>query len=104
TNATRDAEQFDLGEEARVRLRREHAHAGRRSVALEVEASGDLSLYGDREALWLVVSNLVANAIDYTSQGGRVKLALLGEDERVRITVDDSGPGVPETERTKIFE
>jgi len=104
SGAPREAEQFDLGEEAQLRLRRERAHAERRSISFEVESSGELSLYGDREALWLVVSNLVANAIDYTPQGGRVKLAMLGEGEGVRVIVDDSGPGVPADQREKIFE
>lgn len=97
-------ESFDLGVEAGIRLGREQAHAQRCGIALEVEQRGDLALEGDREALWLVVSNLVANAIDYTPRGGRVRLQILGEDAAVRVCVDDSGPGIPEAERELVFE
>jgi signal transduction histidine kinase len=100
----RETEVFDFGEEAAVRLRRERAHGERRGVALEASAEGDLAIHGDREALWLVVSNLVANAIDYTPHGGRVRLEIRGDAERVRIVVDDTGPGVPPDQREKIFE
>jgi signal transduction histidine kinase len=104
TGGRGEGEQFDLGEEASLRLRRERSHAERRSTALEVETRGDLALYGDREALWLVVSNLVANAIDYTPPGGRVRLSMEGDGPLVRVTVDDSGPGVPAEQRERIFE
>jgi two-component system heavy metal sensor histidine kinase CusS len=97
-------ERFDLGIEAGIRLGRERAHAQRGGIDLKVEQRGDLTLEGDREALWLVVSNLVANAIDYTPRGGHVRLQLLGEGPVVRVCVDDSGPGIPEAERELVFE
>lgn len=97
-------ENFDLGVEADMRLGRERAHAQRSGIELEVEQGGDLVLEGDREALWLVVSNLVANAIDYTPRGGRVRLQMSGHEQGVRICVDDSGPGIPEAERELVFE
>lgn len=102
--AGRALERFDLGAEVDLRISRERAHAVRNGITLEVEQDGALQLEGDREALWLVVSNLVANAIDYTPRGGRVKLALHGGPELVELAVDDSGPGVPEAERERIFE
>jgi len=104
SGAARLDEAFDLGQEAQVRLRRERAHAERRGTTLELNEHGDLTIFGDREALWLVVSNLVANAIDYTPSGGKVRLDLEGQGERVRILVDDSGPGVSPDQREKIFE
>ena len=99
-----DLERFDLAGEAEVRLRRERAHALRRGIELDVAKDGDLGLVGDREALWLVVSNLVANAIDYTPRGGRVRLSMEGSPASVVVVVDDSGPGIAEDQREKIFE
>lgn len=98
------SERFDLGGEVELRLGRERAHALRNGIALEVRSSGDLSISGDREALWLVVSNLVANAIDYTPRDGHVRLELCDQGERVRIVVDDSGPGISPEERELVFE
>lgn len=100
----REAERFDLSDEARLRLRRERAHAGRRQIQLEEQLPEEADLVGDREAIWLAVSNLVANAIDYSPTGGRVRIVMRADEREVTVSVEDSGPGVPESEREKIFE
>ena len=58
-----------------------------------------------REAdLQMLVKNLLDNAIRYTPPGGRVDLAILPADGRATLRVEDSGPGIPEAERDKVFE
>ena len=52
-------------------------------------------------ALRRAVSNLVDNAVKY---GGSAAVSLIPETERVVITVEDQGPGVPPSEREKVFE
>lgn len=97
-------EDFDLGEEAEIRLRRENAVAERRGVHLDVAHRGDLRLFGDREAILRAVRNLIANAIEWSPPGSTVHAELRGEPNLVVITVDDAGPGVPTHLRTQIFE
>ena len=104
SGASSEVENFDLGRESELRLRREYAHAERQGVRLEVVHAGDLSLSGDREALLLAVGNIVANAIDWTPAGKEVSMSLSGSDGRVHVTVDDGGPGVSDDERSKIFQ
>jgi len=97
-------ERFDLGEEIALRLDRERAVAARNRLRLAVQAEGDLRLAGDREALVLVVRNLVGNALQWAPPESEVRLALCGDERQVEITVDDAGVGVPEEERERIFE
>jgi two-component system heavy metal sensor histidine kinase CusS len=99
-----DVEEFDLGREASMRLRREHTYAERRGVTLAMSQDGDLTVVGDREALLLAVANVVANAIDWSPRGGRVELALAGREHALEVRVDDGGPGIAADERSKIFE
>jgi signal transduction histidine kinase len=47
------------------------------------------------------VSNLVDNAVKY---GGKAEVTLVPETGRVMITVEDEGPGIPRSEREKVFE
>lgn len=52
----------------------------------------------------LIVRNLVDNAIKYSPEGGVVRVSLKQQREALELCVEDSGPGVPESEREKIFE
>jgi len=64
-----------------------------------------LSVLGDRHLLRLAMVNLVDNAIKYGPPGQRITLGAepVG-DTRVRLYVDDEGPGIPARERTRVFE
>jgi two-component system sensor histidine kinase KdpD len=51
-----------------------------------------------------VVTNLIENAIKFTPAGSAISLVAVGDDERVRVTVSDRGPGVAKEDRQRIFE
>jgi signal transduction histidine kinase len=59
---------------------------------------------GDRETLVLALRNLLANAIDWSPEGGRVEVRLNAVDGHCAIEVDDQGPGVPVEEHERIFQ
>ncbi len=59
----------------------------------------------DYDRLFQALSNLVANAVKFTPEGGSVSLTLKPTDEKwIEFVVSDTGPGVPEADRTRIFE
>lgn len=102
-SADSDLEDFDLLDEARIRLAREKSQAERRGVELSVEGEGDLSVRGDRENLLRALRNLAANAIQWSPSGSTVSVRLLGREATIEVTVDDAGPGVPPELREQIF-
>jgi signal transduction histidine kinase len=55
---------------------------------------------------WLdrLLGVLLDNACKYAPEGGRVDVTVAVDGSRVALTVDDSGPGNPESERTRIFD
>lgn len=61
-------------------------------------------LVGDRDRLKQVMLNLTTNAIKFTPDGGRVNLALARINHWARLTVSDSGVGIPPDELKKVFE
>jgi signal transduction histidine kinase/ligand-binding sensor domain-containing protein/DNA-binding response OmpR family regulator len=82
-----------------------HPLAERRRITYDT-ALGDapLPVWFDRERLGKAVTNLLSNAFKFTPEGGRVTLAAAPADGGVRIDVRDTGPGIPEAERERIFE
>lgn len=59
---------------------------------------------GDADSLRIMVRNLLDNAIRYTPEHGQVRIALAREGEAVVLTVEDSGSGIPQAERARIFD
>ena len=52
----------------------------------------------------LLLSNLVDNAIRYTSAGGTVDVVLVRDAGTIRIEVRDTGPGIPDDELERVFD
>jgi len=58
----------------------------------------------DRDKLLQVIHNLLGNAIKYSPVGGTLTLALKEADDKVRISVSDTGHGIPDEEKEKVFD
>ncbi len=79
--------------------------AERRGVELEVATeSGGAKIAASAEAVSEILSNLVVNALEATSRGGRVKVSGSANGDGFFLTVEDDGPGVPESVREKILQ
>lgn len=69
----------------------------------------DLAVSGDESRLEQAVQNLAANAIRHTPPGGQITLRAgvvdpHGQDDLVEITIEDTGPGVPEEHLGRVFD
>jgi signal transduction histidine kinase len=78
--------------------------ARERSVSFGVETPDTLMAQVDAEKLERVLLNLLSNAFKFTPAGGRVRCVLEQRGDRVRLVVEDTGPGVPVEMREAIFE
>jgi signal transduction histidine kinase len=58
----------------------------------------------DPDRLGQALQNLLRNAIVHTEPGGLVRLSAYRHGARVRLIVDDDGPGIPEAQRDRIFD
>jgi signal transduction histidine kinase len=59
---------------------------------------------GDAERLARLLANLVSNGIKFTPAGGRVEIGVAQQNEKVVLEVSDTGIGIPEEERDRLFE
>ncbi|MCK5784532.1 MAG: two-component sensor histidine kinase [Desulfobacterales bacterium] len=77
-----------------------------RNIKISVNVSDDIPQFeSDRGKLQQVFLNLLNNAFAALSDGGTINIsAILMRNERIRITVEDNGCGIPEKDLKKIFE
>ena len=71
--------------------------------SIEAEDNG-IAMLGDRQLLRQALVNLVDNALKYGNPHQHIRLSAEEVDGAVRLAVEDEGPGVPESERSRIFE
>jgi signal transduction histidine kinase len=74
-----------------------------RGLLLDVEVDGEATAHADREKLGQVLLNLLSNALKFTPRG-RVALRLAADASQVRVSVQDSGIGIPAAQRERVFE
>ncbi|MEM7309022.1 MAG: HAMP domain-containing sensor histidine kinase [Planctomycetota bacterium] len=98
------AETFDLMSELRLRLHPDMDRARRSQLGLRLNGPDSLLVEAERESLVLAVRNLVSNALSVSRDGQQVDIEVEAHADRVRVTVDDQGPGVPEADRERVFE
>ncbi len=80
-------------------------HAARRDVTLTLEIEPGLDdVWADELRLKQVVLNLLTNAVKFNVDGGAVVVAASRQDGDALVTVSDTGPGIADAERDRIFE
>jgi two-component system, NtrC family, sensor kinase len=62
------------------------------------------TICSDPDGIRQVLQNLISNAVAATKDGGEIEIATRTGSERLRLTVIDNGPGIPERDFAKIFE
>lgn len=74
-----------------------------RDITLDIELE-DIVVVADRAKLKLVVDNLLSNALKFTPPGGTIFVRGRLEGDTAVIDFGDTGPGIPEADRTRVFE
>jgi PAS domain S-box-containing protein len=95
--------EFDLGTVFNFVCRKFEDRIERRKIQFAVHAEESLRVSGDPLKLCWVIATLVGNALRYTPEMGKIDLSAEKEDRQIRISVWDSGPGIPQRVRKLIF-
>ncbi len=80
----------------------ESAHLRRRDLEVQLDVASGLVVDGDLAQLRRMVRNLIANAEQHTASHVGIHAARSGND--VRLTISDDGPGIPPSDRSRVFE
>lgn len=95
---------LDLDVLVRESIEMHKAHATSVGVSLTTDASAGWSIRADHDRLLQALSNLVGNALKFTPAGGLVSLHVADDGDAVRVSVVDSGPGIPADQLARVFD
>jgi two-component system sensor histidine kinase BaeS len=70
----------------------------------DIQEDGKAVVFGDRERLRQLFTNVLDNALKYTDEGGTLAVSLKCRDDLAMVDIEDSAPGVPESELGNLFE
>jgi two-component system, OmpR family, sensor histidine kinase CreC len=78
--------------------------AAHKKLRVESSVADDVSVRGDPFLLHLALSNLVQNAVDFSSEGGAIRISSRREGNVLELSIQDEGPGIPAYATSRIFE
>jgi signal transduction histidine kinase len=78
--------------------------ANTREVVVEAACPADLQFRGDEGQLRQMLLNLVENAVRHTPAGGAVRIEASTTRSAIGLSIQDTGPGIPERDRDRIFD
>lgn len=76
---------------------------GEKGISLDRQTEDGIRIYGNRELLSRLLTNLISNAYRYGREGGHIHVALRESGGQVILSVEDDGIGIAEDEKEKIF-
>lgn len=98
-------EPVDIVAVARKVLTALQALADKQNVRLESDIDDDLAIFeGDEDKIQSALTNLVNNAIKFTSRDGRVCVSVRQRDDQLVMRVSDTGMGMPKEALPRIFD
>ena len=93
-----------LAEIVRLEMVEAMPTANVRRIDLGLGDADESTVVSQPEAIRVLVRNLLENAIKYTPEGGKVDVEIHRGARDLVLRVDDSGPGIPATERTRVLD
>jgi signal transduction histidine kinase len=80
-------------------------HAEQKGIQWQEEVPANLPILSiDPDRLGQALGNLLSNAVKFTPPGGAITVAVAATADEVRLSIKDSGPGIPHHEQIHIFE
>ncbi|MDD5404622.1 MAG: ATP-binding protein [Sulfuricella sp.] len=95
---------LDLGDIAQTVIEELFPFAERKHIDLGLERQGKIRIDAEISAIHMLLRNALDNALRYTPEGGEVTLRVRSDEGEGIVEVIDSGPGVPQEERERVFD
>ena len=78
-------------------------HADNKNIRIEIDIPETLEVFADKNLLSTTLRNLMGNAVKFTAGGGKVFLAAKKEDDKILVSVTDTGIGMDQEQIDMLF-
>lgn len=99
-----EPEELDVGALAAKLCRELEPRLRERNISVRIRGEGAPRAFADARAVEQILQNLLDNAVKYSDPGREIEVRVLSDESDVRVEVADQGIGIPEADRTRIFE
>ncbi len=103
-NTTLDIKEKDIDELINIIIKRVQPIADARNISLQYNSYKNVVAEVDEVKMLLVISNILTNAIKYNVDNGWVRISLNADNKYFYLKVADSGVGIPDDEKDKVFD
>ncbi|MEN8192022.1 MAG: PAS domain-containing sensor histidine kinase [Bacteroidota bacterium] len=77
--------------------------AGEKNISLENKVEKDIKIFADQNMVNTILRNLISNALNFTNDGGNIKISSKIRENDIVVTVEDNGIGISEENQKKLF-
>jgi two-component system phosphate regulon sensor histidine kinase PhoR len=102
--AVLELDELPVDEVVAVCLERFRPRAEAKQLTITTVTTEKLTVWADEEALGQILDNLLDNAVKYTPEGGTIRVGWSALGPNLHLCVEDTGPGIPERDLSRIFE
>jgi len=102
--AKRELVKVDLGGIALMAMDTMRPYSIQRDIKITLDNPQNINICADPDEMEIIFNNLISNAIKYNVDGGKVECTLEESNEKITITVKDTGIGMSELEMEKLFQ
>lgn len=95
---------FDLADMIRSVLDDFKPIMDKADIRLETDLPGNLAFWGDKDRLRRALINVLDNAITYNVDHGWIKIILVNENNRVHLSLTNTGAGIPQSDLPRVFD
>lgn len=99
-----NAEHFDLQKVVEENVRLAKGHADTKRVHISAQVVTPAIAFADKATVDIVIRNLMNNAIKFSRAGDRLSLSVVDQEKFVKVTVQDTGTGIPTEKHSKLFD
>lgn len=100
----RNFEEINLEEMTRASVETASFEANKRNIKIDINVKTPIKMNADKGEIEIILNNLITNAVKYNKDNGKVNVVLEKNENKIKISVSDTGIGIAKEDISRLFE